>query len=64
MFGFMFMSSILLWGNVGQSGTCPFLSERVGQALKTGRRVLPGGQRMRSFSASFTARLACKAPRT
>jgi hypothetical protein len=36
MFGFMFMSSILLWGNVGQSGTCPFLSGRVGQALKTG----------------------------
>ena len=64
MFGFMFMSSILLWGNVGQSGTYPFLSGRVGQALKTGRRVLLGGQRMRSFSASFTARLACKAPRT
>ena len=62
MLGCAFMVSVLC--GEGQSGACPFLSGRVGQARKTVGRVLPGGQRMRSFSASFTAGLACKAPRT
>ena len=61
MFGFAFMVSVLL---LERKRGLPFLAGRVGQVLKTAGRVLADGQRMRSFSASFTEELACKAPRT
>ena len=31
MFGWAFMDSVLLWGEVGQSGTCLFQSEGLGR---------------------------------